>query len=76
MNSQYSMLKKQKKATLFEISKKTFDALSELHPLIYGDNKAIDGSYYPEAQDKMNEIVEKLEKDIGNIILKILKNEK
>tara|TARA_R110002012_G_scaffold18703_3_gene68384 strand:- start:4703 stop:5020 length:318 start_codon:yes stop_codon:yes gene_type:complete len=67
-----TLLRKQKKATLLEITKITFNSMKELHDLIDEDNKAVDDTYYPEIQDKMNKITEKLFADLHNEYLKML----
>jgi hypothetical protein len=70
------MLKDQKKATLLEISTITVDAFIKLHDIIIIKESSTDNKYKPEAQDKLNKIIEKLKHDLDSVCWKIMNGEK
>ena len=65
-------MNKQKKAELLKIADITFKSMEKLRDLIDDDNRDINFSYYPEIQDKINKIVEKLHADLHYEYLKML----
>ena len=67
-----TLMNKQKKAELLKIADITFKSMEKLRDLIDDDNRDINFSYYPEIQDKINKIVEKLHADLHYEYLKML----
>ena len=67
-----TLMNKQKKATLLKITKIAFKSMEQLHDLIDDDYKDIEEAYYPEIQDKMIKIMEKLHADLHSEYLEML----
>ena len=67
-----TLMNKQKKATLLKITKMAFKSMEELSSLIDEDNRDIYEEYYPEIQEKMIKISEKLFRDLHCEYLEML----